>query len=191
MENFFLNNKNIEEFLKIKNVKKFELTENDSNFWNFFIAWKGVAEYEKLRLFKQTKIQEKQLKIEFQEKLANTKFKLKSTAIENLMESKTTLSTVVMLAMLEKINILFTNNHSYYLCENTDDAFAIFGEIETVTKENMNLKDKIQRPTVEYCLKSITNYKLKDLQDLHKVTGLPLKKTKKELYDEITQYIVN
>lgn len=186
---FFLNNKNISEFLKPKNIKKFELNENDSNFWNFFIAWKGVAEYEKLRLFNQTKIREKQLKIEFQEKLATTKIKLKSAAIENLTESKTTLETVIVLAILEKINILFTNNRSYYLCENEDAPFAIFGDIDTVTKEDLQLEGKIKRPTVNHCLKFISSYKLKELQDFHKLTGMPLKKTKKELYDEITEYM--
>jgi hypothetical protein len=186
---FCLNNKNIREFLKPKNIKKFELNEADSNFWNFFIAWKGVAEYEKLRLFKQTKIREQQLKIEFQEKLAKTKLRLKSVAIENLTQSKTTLETIIALAALEKINILFVNKRTYYLCENEDAPFAIFGDIDTVTKEDMRLEGKIQRPTVNCGLKPISSYKLKDLQDLHNLTGLTLKKTKKELYDEITEYM--
>lgn len=189
MEKYFLNNKNIGDFLKTKNVKKFELNENDSNFWNFFIAWKGCAEYEKLRLFNQTKIQEKQLKIEFQEKLASSKLKRKLVAIENLSENKTSLATIIMLAIIEKINILFISNHSYYLCENVDGPFAIFGEIDTIAKKDMKLEGKIERTAVDVFLKPITNYKLKELQDLHKITGMTLKKTKKELYDDITEYM--
>lgn len=185
MESFFLNNKNIGEFLKPKSVKKFELNENDSNFWNFFIVWKGVSEYEKLRLFNQTKMHENQLKMEFQEKLAKTKLKGKTKAIENLTETKTNLETIVILATLEKLNILFMNKHSYYLCENVENApFATFGDIS-----NQKLEDKIKRPGVNDCLKPISNYKLVELQEMHKLTGLPFKKTKKELYDEITKYI--
>jgi len=189
MESFFLNNKNIGEFLKPKGVKKFELTENDSNFWNFFIVWKGPAEYEKLRLFNKTKLHEKQLKLEFQEKLAKTKLKSKAKAIENLTEAKTTLETIVILAILENVNILFVDKHSYYLCENDENApCAIFGDIH-ISKEEINLEDKIKRPGVQHSLKPITNYKLAELQDMHKATGLSLKKTKKDLYDEITKYI--
>jgi hypothetical protein len=81
------------------------------------------------------------------------------------------------------------NKRSYYLCENEDAPFEIFGDIDTVTKEDMRLEGKIQRPTVNYGLKPISSYKLKDLQDLHNLTGLTLKKTKKELYDEITEYM--
>ena len=189
MEQYFLNNKNIRDFLKSKNIKKFELNENDSNFWNFFIAWKGVSEYEKLRLFKQTKLQEKQLKMDFQEKIAQSKLKRKANVIENLSETITSLDTVVALATLEKINILFINNHSYYLCENVEGPFAIFGDIDTIAKKDMKLEDKIESPTVNFSLKSISNYKLKELQDLHKITGMPLKKTKQELYDDITEYM--
>lgn len=186
---YFLNNKNIGDFLKSKNIKKFELIENDSNFWNFFIAWKGVAEYEKLRLFNQTKIQEKQLKMEFQEKITNSKLKRKANIIENLSQSKTNLDTIVALAIIEKINILFLSKHSYYLCENTDTPFAIFGEIDTIAKKDMKLEGKIERYNVNYSLKPISNYKLKELQDLHKLTGNSLKKTKQELYDDITEYM--
>jgi hypothetical protein len=186
---FCLNNKNIREFLKPKNIKKFELNEADSNFWNFFIAWKGVAEYEKLRLFKQTKLQEKQLKMDFQEKIAQSKLKRKANVIENLSETITSLDTIVALATIEKINILFINNHSYYLCENVEGPFAIFGDIDTIEKKDMKLEDKIERPTVNFSLKSISNYKLKELQDLHKITDMPLKKTKQELYDDITEYM--
>jgi len=185
---YFLNNKNIGIFLKSKNIKKFELNENDSNFWNFFIAWKGVAEYEKLRLFNQTKIQEKQLKMDFQEKISNSKLKRKSNIIENLSQPKTTLDTIIALAVLEKINILFMSKHSYYLCENIDGPFAIFGDIDTIAKKDMKLEGKIERHSVNYSLKPITNYKLKELQDLHKLTGNTLKKTKQELYDDITEY---
>jgi hypothetical protein len=187
---FFLTNKNISAFLKPKTVKKFELHENDSNFWKFFIIWKGVAEYEKLLLFKQTKIQEKRLKLEFQEKLADGKIKKGNDAIENLYQNKTNLSTIITLASLESINILFIDKKSYYLCKNNDTPYyTIFGETEKI--KDFYLEDKIQRPTINYSLRPIAMYKLSELKIIHNLTGLSLKKTKKELYEEITQYLCN
>jgi len=180
MENFFLNNKNIENF--IKPIKKFELNQTDSNFWNFFIAWKGLAEYEKLCLFKKTRLTEKQLKLDFQDKLS--KMKRVSSAIANLSDDITTLDTIVVLASLEKVNILFTDKHSYYLCKNNENAdYHIFGETDG------KITGKIERQTVSKVLKTVSSYKLKELQDIYKLFGDPTKKTKQILYDEITKYI--
>lgn len=187
---FSLNNKNISAFLT-KPIKKFELHENDSNFWNFFIIWKGVAEYEKLLMYKQTKFQEKQLKLEFQEKLIDKKVKKSGDAINNLYENKTTLQTIIMLARLENVNILFIDKHSYYVCKNNETLYyTIFGETEKIVKESLLLEDKIQRPSIKHSLLPISDYKLNELKIMHNLTGLPLKKTKKQLYDEIIQHIV-
>ena len=186
---FVLNNSNIMNFINQKTIKKFELKENDSNFWKFFIIWKGLGEYEKLLLFNQTKLQEKQLKLEFQEKLADKKIKGKAEAIDNLHETKTSLKTITILACLENINILFMDKRSYYYCKNNDsDEFIVFGETEA---KEINLDDKIKRPTIKQSLNPISGYKLNELKAMHILTGLPLKKTKQELYDEITEYIVS
>ena len=126
--------------------------------------------------------------MEFQEKLANKKIKGKTEAIDNLHENKTTLKTITILACLENLNILFMDNHSYYYCKNNDsDEFIVFGETEA---KEINLDDKIKRPTIKHSLNPISGYKLNELKVMHNLTGLPLKKTKKELYDEITEYIV-
>ena len=184
---FVLNNKNILNFLNQKNVKKFELKEYDSNFWNFFIIWKGLGEYEKL--FNQTKLLEKQLKLEFQEKLANKKIKGKAEAIDNLHDNKTSLKTITLLASLENVNILFMDNRSYYYCKNNDsDQYVVFGETEP---REVNLEEKIKRPTINHSLNPISGYKLNELRVMHNLTGLPLKKTKQELYDELIQYLTN
>jgi len=202
-EPYFLNHKNIDRFINkpqktqpVLQPNPEMLTkseESDTLFWNFFVAWKGEIEYEHTKLFNKIQFMEKQLKIEFLEKINANRKSFKKTAIaeENLMEKKVTPKTVILLAMIEKVNILFSFEKSFFLSIN-DDTKPYYHIYNGIVRE-ISLSDlekvkeiKIQRHEIDKILGSISNYKLADLKEMYrKISDSVVKKTKQQMYDEI------
>jgi hypothetical protein len=171
-------------------------TEVDVLFWNFFIAWKGETEYEHLKLFHKIDFSEKQLKIQFLEKINAQRKQLKNPAETelNLMDKKINFKTVVLLASMEKINIVVSFQKSFYLAVNdSSKPYYHFHNdtVEEITTEEIDqLKQtKIQRVAIDKTIGSISNYKLADLKEIFsKISDCTVRKTKQQLYDEIKQY---
>jgi hypothetical protein len=213
-EEYFLNDKNISQFKKgvekmgkSETIEKMKITEGeklkpqkhcpselDKLFWCFFIAYRGEVDYEHIKMFNKIEFTEKNTKIEFIEKLnkrrseLNKKKLVKSIGdVESNLSEKLNLETLVVLAYIENINILFLFEKSFFICSNSDKSYSVIRDntIQTgVTLgdiENMK-KGKIERCRVDKVLNSISYYKLGDLQEM-----LPSDKkmTKQQLYDII------
>lgn len=213
------NNKNeskiFEQNCKEKNIQNnfFIPTQKDSLFWCFYIMKNGEVKYELLGQI--TLICEKNLKIEYVEKIRKEKqvikpYKFSSlTKIENQLanENKIDLPTLLTLCVIENVNIFYINKRTYYelLMNDTDEIFVInsfnndkFG-YKLVSKNDTELKnyketlfkiDNIEKP-----IKSISAYKVQELVDycgklaiesINKENGKT--KSKKDLYEAFIQY---
>jgi len=200
-ESYFLNHKNIVQFMGSKNkeptviVKEFP---GDKLFWCFFIAWKGEVEYEHLKLFNKLELMQRRLKIEFMEKInvVRKQLKIKSTVDDNLMEETVNMKTVVALALLEKINILFSNEKSFFLTVNDPNKkyYHIFNNtIQEISLEEIEKikESRIQRRDIDKVLGSISSYKVAELREMYHKIGGTESMIKQKLYDEIIKYCKN
>jgi hypothetical protein len=199
-EKYFLNNKNISFFQrKPEIIKSHKLEEvKDKLFWALFIAIKGETEFEYLKMLNKIKLTEKQMKIDFLEKInlqkkEITKKRLVKTiaSVEaNLMEEKTTLETLVVLSFIEGINILFVDEKTFFSVENVPEKqFHIIKKDEIVFGDIENFKkNKIERYRVNKILANISNYKLNELKEIYfKLNPVDTKITKQKLYDNIIE----
>lgn len=206
-EPYFLNHKNITRFIESslpKETKKEVLMNpickdicKDDLFWYFFIAWKGEAAYEHIKLFNKIEITEKQLKFEFIEKINKKQVKIKKVCDveENLMGKKINMKTLVALAMIEKVNLLISNEKTFFLCENdfSKPYFRIDQKVEEISLEEMEniKKTRIERRDVDKVLGGISSYKVGELKTIYQKIAGESKMTKQQLYDEITKLIKN
>ena len=116
-----------------------------------------------------------------------------SSIEENLTEEKTSMETLVVLAFLEGINLLFVDDKTFFSCENSDKDFFVIKNNEivydTVEKSKEN---KIERFKVNKILAPIANYKVNDLREIYTKLGWSsVKLTKQKLYDNIGDLIKN
>lgn len=208
-EEYFLNDKNISQF-KNGNMEKpipkpIENTtpaEKDKLFWCFFIALKGEVEYEHIKMFNKIEITEKMMKIEFVEKLNKQRKEINKkklvkclSPIEANLTEKFQLETLVVLAFMENLNILFLTDKSFFIC--TNDPTKDYSVISNNTIKTSTLleveelkKGKIERCKVNKILHSISYYKVNDLQEKYDVLVKEKKKmNKQQLYDEIEKFM--
>jgi hypothetical protein len=213
---FEITQKNKHEFTKTSKAvvpnNFFIPSHKDSLFWCFYIMKHGDVNYELLG--KINPVIEKQIKIEYVEKIRKEKqliklYKFASISnIENQLvnENKIDLKTFLTLCALENINVFFINKRTYYELTMNDskDVFVInafdkerYGfkilSIEDCELENHKATlfkiDNIDKP-----IKSISSYKVQELIDycnkllisVHSENGKT--KTKKDLYESFTQY---
>lgn len=198
-EKYFLNHKNISLFQKPMTKTRVHLMEDvkDKLFWSFFIALNGATEFEYLKMLHKLKITEKQLKIDFLEKIAARRkeitkkkiVKTLTTVEENLMEEKTNLETLVVLAFIEGINLLFVDERTFFCAENTGGEFHIIKHDEIIFENSEKIKEnRIERYRVDKVLSSISNYKVNELKNIYdKLVTESAKKTKQQLYDNIIE----
>ena len=160
-------------------------------------------------------IVEKNLKIEYVEKIRKEKqlikpYKFSSlTKIENQLANdyKIDLKTLLTLCVVENLNVFYINKRTYYelLMNDSDKIFVIncfdnerFG-YKTILKNDIELqkyKDTLFKiDNIEKPIKSITSYKVQELIDYcnklviditNKETGKT--KSKKDLYEAFIQY---
>ena len=187
--------------------------QKDSLFWCFYIMKNGDVKYELLG--KITLIIEKNLKIEYVEKIRKEKqlikpYKFSSlTKIETQLanESKIDLKTLLSLCVIENINVFYIHKRTYYelLMNDSDEIFVIssfdndaFG-YKIMMKTDIELqkyKDTLFKiENIEKPIKSMTSYTVKELADYcgklaiettNKETGKT--KSKKDLYEAFLQY---
>ena len=198
-------------------------TEKDSLFWCFYIMKNGEIDYETIQqqnvnIF----VIEKKLKIDYVEKLRKEKqllvrqYKFAAlTEIENQLanESKINLETFFTLCVIEKINVLYVNNKTYFeLSPNDDKITHIIHRLDnnkstknyhairvgyegicTVKAENYRTSlyrmEDINKP-----LKSLTSYKVNELFNIAQVLGMKIEKgeiSKKELYEKLILFFKN
>jgi hypothetical protein len=194
-EKYFLNNKNISSFVGKTPVHRI-VDNQDKLFWSFFVIINGITEFEYIKMLQKIKITEKQVKIEFLEKINKRRkeimkkklVKTLSSVESNLLEDTTTLETIVVLAFIEGVNILFVDERTFFYVENDEEKeiniikndVVVFGNTEEIKK------NRLHRYRVDKVLSSISNYKLNDLKSMYNIlTESSHKMTKQTLYDNI------
>lgn len=177
---------------------------DDFLFWIFFILIKGETEFEYIKKQKFSISQE--FKINASIKIKNTKFNnkkiVKSKIINNLCHEKNiSLMTLAALCGLYDINILYCVNgvKHYNLYQDYVDNINILinddGNIDFIknaSKEDIEkyTLNTIKMETYNDKLKSISSYKVSDLQDLFGKLKLKYDgKSKQKLYDELQELL--
>ena len=134
--------------------------------------------------------------------------KLKFHDIESsiLYDKDISLITLKALILFNKMNVIYIWNNKYYIFEsNDDDAFQLiernreqYSFDRDVSKDDIlkgKAKNKLQMEDARIQLKSMSSYKLDELQSIASMFGIPLenshkkKKTKQLLYEEINSKI--
>lgn len=189
--------------------------EKDSLFWCFYLLKFGHEKYE--ILFNKNEIIEKQIKVEYVEKLRNEKALVKTykfdtlTNIEsNLVNDKyLNLPSFLTLCAIENINVLYLNKtkktYFEFVIDETKDKYIIYSYDEKyekkygfeLNKDNKDIKIKENNYKIENIkkpIKSITSYTIKELNDIAQKLGIDLlnkdtnkNKLKKDLYEDITK----
>ena len=123
-------------------------------------------------------------KTKIAESLEKIKFKNKETIMNNLMYDKEIdLHTLAILCLHYKMNLIVIKNQTYIRFENSDTPFLFM--IDNKFVDNIDVNDLLLI-SLDKPLKSITYYKLADLQDMARRLNLPVEKNKKaELYESI------
>ena len=207
INNLFLNLSHQDFILNITNhtkpsipKKKTYVKQDDFLFWSFFILMKGEQHFEYIKT--QKFITSQEFKINASLKIKSTKFNnrklVKSKILNNLCHDPNIhLMTLASLCVLYDKNILYcVNNKKYYELyqedkENINIVINDKGNIEIIKNASKEEIDKynehlIKMETYDEKLKSISSYKLIDLQNIASCINVETKnKSKQKLYDEI------
>ena len=119
------------------------------------------------------------------ESIEKIKFKNKENIMNNLMYDKQIdLFTLAILCIHYKLNLIFIKSQTYLRFENSDKPYLFMNE-DYKFMDNMDINDLLEI-SLDKPLKSITYYKLADLQDMARRLNLPVEKNKKaDLYESI------
>jgi hypothetical protein len=183
----------------------------NSLFWTFYALIKNEHELSMQETHKFKMKNDFALKF-IEELKSNKPFikqnKLKFHDIESsiLYDKDISLMTLKALILFNKMNIIYIWNNKYYIFEsNDDDAFQVierhrekYSFDRDIPKEEIlqgKAKNKFMMEDVRTQLKSMSSYKLEELQSIASMFGIPLenshkkKKTKQLLYEEINSKI--
>ena len=126
-------------------------------------------------------------KTKIAECLEKIKFKNKETIMNNLMYDKgIDLYTLAILCIHYKMNLILIKQQTYLRFENGDKPFLFMNDSYKFVDKTLDDVKELLEICLEKPLKSITYYKLADLQDMSRRLNLPVEKNKKaELYESI------
>ncbi len=184
--------------------------EKDTLFWCFYIMKYGDVKYEMLE--HKNILAEKQLKIEYVEKIRKEKQTVKTykfatlTHIENNLanENQLDVKTFLTLCAVENLNVLFVKNKTYYellmndskelhtvhLLQNYKYGYEVNPSGAEQIKSTLYKLDNIDKP-----IKAMSGYKLSELVEVCNKLAIDVidketnkSKGKKELYEAIVQY---
>jgi hypothetical protein len=186
--------------------------ENDSLFWCLYIIKNGFMKYS--QLMNRNIVLEKQLKIEYVERIRKEKQLIKQfkfdtlSNIENKLANENTIDikTFLSLCVLGSLNIFFIKNNTYYeLNMNDSNKFYIikyfndkkkYGFEEVITDVLDDYRNKYYKvDNIDKPIKNISSYKTQDLIDICDKLQIETKnsnmktKSKQELYDAIIKYL--
>ena len=190
--------------------------ENDSLFWCYYIISNGDNKYQMLNV--KNSLIEKQLKIDYINKIRNNKQIIKSYKFDTIIniennlanENLINIKTVMTLFVVDKINLIFVSKNTYFeLLMNDTEPVYIIREIQSQSKykskygfeiSNKCILDDIksnffQLDTLNKPIKAISAYKVDDLINIAKKLAIDIfnKETgknmsKNQLYEEIIKY---
>jgi len=186
--------------------------EKDKLFWCFYAMKNGHSAYEELQ--HRNIIVEKQMKIEYIEKIRKQKQLIKTYKLSTLSniednlanQHKIDVNTFLSLCVFENLNVLFIKKRTYYellmndsadlhiiyLLENDNYGYELnYDNIAHNHKTNLYKIDNIDKP-----IRAFSFYKLQDLIDICEKlqikttnTETNKSKTKNQLYESIIQYL--
>ncbi len=182
--------------------------ENDSLFWCLYIIKNGFMKYS--QLMNRNIVLEKQLKIEYVERIRKEKQLIKQfkfdtlSNIENKLANENTIDikTFLSLCVLGSLNIFFIKNNTYYeLNMNDSNKFYIikyfndkkkYGFEEVITDVLDDYRNKYYKvDNIDKPIKTLSSYKTQDLIDICDKLQIDTKnsnmktKSKQELYEAI------
>jgi hypothetical protein len=191
--------------------------ENDSLFWCYYIISNGDVNYETIN--NKNTVITKQIKINLVNKIRENKQTVKIYKFDTISNIESNLAnddninikTILTLCAVEKINVIFVRNKTYYeLLMNDTDPIYIIREMQ-ITNNNYVKKygyevansDKVEEirkflyklDNPNKPIKSLSSYKVLDLTEICNKLAIELinketgkHKTKNELYESIIQY---
>ena len=126
-------------------------------------------------------------KTKIAECIEKIKFKNKENIMNNLMYDKEIdLYTLAILCLHYKMNLILIKNQTYIRFENGDNPYLFMNDTHKFIDKTMDDVKELLEISLDKPLKSITYYKLADLQDMARRLNLPVEKNKKaELYESI------
>ena len=126
-------------------------------------------------------------KTKIAECIEKIKFKNKENIMNNLMyEKEITLPTLAVLCIHYKMNLILIKSQTYVRFENSEEPYLFMNDSYKFIEKTMDDINDLLEISLEKPLKSITYYKLADLQDMSRRLNLPVEKNKKaELYESI------
>ena len=185
----------------------------DTLFWCFYVLWKGVSEYNMITstYFKVENESKYMIASELVlHKAILKRFRISYSDVENSLinEKKISLGCFMVLCRIYKINVIVINKR-FYIAElennlNDESANIIMNDKEVFAIDYSStltpgyIKDNfIEMHSANKVLKCITAYKLQELQDMCFRVNIDInqpngkKKTKTDLYTEITVFLNN
>ena len=184
--------------------------EKDTLFWCFYLMKHGDAKYEMLE--HKNILTEKNLKIEYVEKIRKEKQTVKTykfatlTHIENNLanENQLDVKTFLTLCAVENLNVLFVKNKTYYelLMNDTNELHTVhllqnykYGHEINPTAAEQIKTTLYKLDNIDKSIKSMSGYKLSELVEICEKLAIETvnkdtnkSKNKKELYEAIIQY---
>ena len=199
---------------EIKEVKKEDIfipEEEDTLYWSYDIYKYGYSEYELKREKKYESVTS--MKIDLVYTLRDNKeilkeLKLKKTKLEENLTSdkKLNLDTFLFLMAVNKFNLVYINDHTYYQEDYSDeerkcvikydkkqDKYGILEVTDEKLKEEK--KNRLHILNLSKPIKALSGYKVMDLKEICKTLKIDIMKTttkcktKKELYQLIQEKI--
>jgi plasmid maintenance system killer protein len=184
--------------------------EKDTLFWCFYLMKHGDAKYEMLE--HKNILTEKNLKIEYVEKIRKEKQTVKTykfatlTHIENNLanENQLDVKTFLTLCAVENLNVLFVKNKTYYelLMNDTNELHTVhllqnykYGHEINPTGAEQIKTTLYKLDNIDKSIKSMSGYKLSELVEICEKLAIETvnkdtnkSKNKKDLYEAIIQY---
>ena len=126
-------------------------------------------------------------KTKIAECIEKIKFKNKENIMNNLMYDKEIgLHTLAILCVHYKMNLILIKKQTYLRFENGNKPYLFMDDSHKFIDKTMDDVNELLEISLDKPLKSITYYKLADLQDMSRRLNLPVEKNKKaELYESI------
>ena len=114
-------------------------------------------------------------KTKIAESIEKIKFKNKEAIMNNLMYDKQIdLFTLAILCVHYKMNLIFINSQTYLRFENSDSPYLFMDDSYKFVDKTMDVTNDLLEISLDKPLKSITYYKLADLQDMARRLNLSL-----------------
>ena len=184
--------------------------EKDPLFWCFYILHYGMDKY---HLITNKYSEEKKIKITIAESLKDNKnlfkpSKISRHVVENELvnEKKISMKTIHVLCYIYKMNIVYLKNSTYYeiIIDSDKPLFLIHEKDNNFGCRNFVLSHKLDHYKEHFWklenigkpLKAISSYKVSEIKEIAERLKIDLynknqtKKTKKEIYENIIDYLI-